>query len=68
MQKDIKLKEMRVADERVKMFRRMQALKKAEEGLRHRASKIKTNKEKSQHQFYIDPYISVDKNLNGKSG
>ena len=33
MQKDIKLKEMRVADERVKMFRRMQALKKAEEVL-----------------------------------
>ena len=44
MQKDVELKEKRVADERVKMSRRMQALKKAEEGLRHRASKLKQRK------------------------
>ena len=42
----------------------MQALKKAEEGLQILASKIKLNKEKLQHTFQIDTYISADKKLN----
>ena len=63
MQNDVELKEKRAADERVNISRRIQSLKKAEEDLRHSAYKIKAKKNKSQHTFQIDPYTSVDKNL-----
>ena len=46
----------------------MQDLNKDEEGLRHRACKIKSKKEKLQHMFQIDPDISVDKNINEQVG
>ena len=46
MQKYVKLKENRVADEIVNMSKRMQALKKAEKDLWYCASKLKSKKEK----------------------
>ena len=63
MQKYVKLKENRVADEIVNMSKRMQALKKAEKDLWYCASKLKSKKEKLQHtiQIYQDFY---DKKLN----
>ena len=66
MQKDFELKDNRVADERVKMSRIMQALKKAEQGLWYRASKLKAKEEKLQHTFQMDPDISVDEILISK--
>ena len=46
MQKDFKVKEKRVSDERVKVSRIMQAPKKAEKGLQHGAYQLKAKKEK----------------------
>ena len=58
------MKEKRVLDKRVKMSRRMQALKKAKQGLRHWAYKKKAKEEKLQYTFQIDPDMYIDKNLN----
>ena len=45
MKKYVELKEKIVADEIVKISRRVLALKKAEEGLRHRASELKSKED-----------------------